>query len=421
MERKPRVKTKGQPGKQRARKGNLPAFPAPVRRVAGAKLPPANAREEAEKKKKNTAFLFLLAGVLVLAPCMYLAGTAYAGGELKPDPEEAARLAVQEQEIDMALARIDIIQMEAAPTPSPTPQPGQPGTAVDIVVNGTPVVSLSDEAAARALLTKYLNVMAVAPQGETFLYAGYEQEIKILTAQGEAPYYDFDTAFQLLFSEPDLIPVTVKTLKREAGTGSAGLNTEKNEHLYEGERRILQLGAGERTVTSTELTYVGDALFSTGEPVTEKVMAARGTLVQTGKFDSSGEKKDAGKKHKDTEIPFSYPMRGRVTAYYGVIDETFHRGLDIKADKGTKVTAPAEGVVIFCGERGDYGFVVDIDHGEGFVSRLTHLTEVDLELNQRVFAKDLIGKLKEAEEGETHLHYELLLDGIPTNPLFYLK
>ena len=169
---------------------------------------------------------------------------------------------------------------------------------------------------------------------------------------------------------------------------------------------------------------MGDALFSTGEPVTEKVMAARGTLVQTGKFDSSGEKKDAGKKHKDTEIPFSYPMRGRVTAYYGVIDETFHRGLDIKADKGTKVTAPAEGVVIFCRERGQCPVVLpdpNTSRAIGFVSRLTHLTEVDLELNQRVFAKDLIGRLKEAEEGETHLHYELLLDGIPTNPLFYLK
>jgi len=371
-------------------------------------------------KQKNTAFLLLAAAVLVLAPCLYLAGSSYTGGTLKPDPAEAAHLTTQAEQVEMALARIEVIQMEAAPTPSPTPQPGQPGTAVDIVVNGNAIVSLSDEAAARALLTKYLNVMAVAPEGETFLYAGYEQEIKILNAQGEAPYYDFDTAFQLLFSEPDLIPVTVKTVKQEAGTGAAPQNTEKNDHIYKGERKILQLGTGERTITSTELTYVGDALFSTGEPVTTKVQEARTTLVQTGKFDASGEKKDAGKQHKDTKIEFTYPMRGKVTANYGVIDSVFHRGLDIKADAGTKVIAPAEGLVIFCGERGDYGFTVDIDHGDGFVSRLTHLDQVDLELNQRIFLKDPVGTLKKADSGQTHLHYELLLDGIPTNPLFYL-
>ena len=408
-------------GKKALKKPVGRALPAPIRRGAGpAEKPRPNPQEEARTKKKNTSFLLLAAAVLVLAPCFYLAGSAYAGGRLKPDPAEAAALQQQAEQVDMALARIEVIQMEAAPTPSPTPQPGQPGTAVDIVVNGKAIVSLSDEAAAKALLTKYLNVMAVAPEGETFLYAGYEQDIRILTAGGEAPYYDFDTAFQLLFSEPELIPITVKTLKQEASTGAVSVSSEKNDHLYQGERRILQLGAGERTVTSTELTYVGDALFSTGEPVTQKVMAGRSTLLQTGKFDDSGEKKDAGKKHKETKIEFSFPMRGSISENYGMIDDRFHRGIDIKADAGTKVIAPAEGIIVFCGERGDYGFTVDIDHGDGFVSRLTHLEQVELELNQRIFDKEQVGTLKKAESGQTHLHYELLLDGIPTNPRFYL-
>jgi murein DD-endopeptidase MepM/ murein hydrolase activator NlpD len=77
--------------------------------------------------------------------------------------------------------------------------------------------------------------------------------------------------------------------------------------------------------------------------------------------------------------------------------------------------------VVFCAERGAYGFVVDIDHGNGFVSRLTHLSDVQVELNQRVFIGDPVGVLAEdTDGGKPVLHYELIIDGIPYNPLFYI-
>jgi len=95
--------------------------------------------------------------------------------------------------------------------------------------------------------------------------------------------------------------------------------------------------------------------------------------------------------------------------------------LEISNSAGTKIVAPGEGVVVYCGERGAYGFVVDIDHGNGFVSRLTHLTDVQVELNQRVFIGDAVGNLAESEDGgKPVLHYELIIDGIPYNPLFYI-
>ena len=85
------------------------------------------------------------------------------------------------------------------------------------------------------------------------------------------------------------------------------------------------------------------------------------------------------------------------------------------------VTAPAEGLIVYCGERGAYGFVVDIDHGNGFVSRLTHLSDVVVEMNQRVFAGDAIGVLAEDPDGgKPVFHYELMIDGIPYNPLYYI-
>ena len=67
--------------------------------------------------------------------------------------------------------------------------------------------------------------------------------------------------------------------------------------------------------------------------------------------------------------------------------------------------------------------VAVFDHGDGFVSRLTHLADVTLELNQRVFAGDAVGKLAESERSgkKPRLHYELLVDGVPYNPLYYLE
>ena len=66
--------------------------------------------------------------------------------------------------------------------------------------------------------------------------------------------------------------------------------------------------------------------------------------------------------------------------------------------------------------------VVEIDHGNGFVSRLTHCADLQVELNQRVFQGDTVAVLAENTEGsgKPHLHYELLIDGVPYNPYYYL-
>ena len=115
-------------------------------------------------------------------------------------------------------------------------------------------------------------------------------------------------------------------------------------------------------------------------------------------------------------------MRGQMVHYFGYVEGKMNYGLEIGNSAGTNVVAPGEGVVVYCGERGAYGFVVDIDHGNGFVSRLTHLSDVQVELNQRVFIGDPVGKLApDADGGKPVLHYELIIDGIPYNPLFYFN
>lgn len=97
-----------------------------------------------------------------------------------------------------------------------------------------------------------------------------------------------------------------------------------------------------------------------------------------------------------------------------------HTGIDIVARRGTPVVAAAKGTVTFAGNTGgDYGYMVDIDHGAGMVTRYAHLGQgsVVVRRGQRVERWEKVG-----EVGTTGLvtspsiHYEVLVDGKARNP-----
>jgi murein DD-endopeptidase MepM/ murein hydrolase activator NlpD len=94
-----------------------------------------------------------------------------------------------------------------------------------------------------------------------------------------------------------------------------------------------------------------------------------------------------------------------------------HYGLDIVAPTGTPVHAAAKGRVVYAGWRGDFGNMVEIDHGYGRVTRYAHMSKTSVRLGQRVTRGEVIGQV-----GMTglavgpHLHYEVLIDGKPANP-----
>jgi murein DD-endopeptidase MepM/ murein hydrolase activator NlpD len=94
-----------------------------------------------------------------------------------------------------------------------------------------------------------------------------------------------------------------------------------------------------------------------------------------------------------------------------------HLGVDIVAPAGTPVIAAARGRVSFVGRRGEYGNMIEIDHGYGRATRYAHLSRMDVRVGQWVERAQAIGKV-----GSTglavgaHLHYEVLINGRPANP-----
>jgi len=96
-----------------------------------------------------------------------------------------------------------------------------------------------------------------------------------------------------------------------------------------------------------------------------------------------------------------------------------HTGLDIIASQGTPVRAAAAGVVatVDRSNKGN-GNVVQIDHGNGYMTRYEHLTEMYVSSGQRVSAGTKIGTVgMTGVSFATHLHYEVLKDGTPVNPV----
>lgn len=325
-------------------------------------------------------------------------------------------------------AVIDVIDINAvAVTPEPTAAPIVPRDAVTLLVGRRPVLSLASEPEAQKLLWEYLQSCAVAPEGEKFVSARFAQEIIIGPVDGSATIIGFDEAAAQLKNTPSLVPVLVTTQRVETATADVTVTSDEAKALSKGTRIVRQVGAGAVTQSSATVEYIAGVEARASEPVVTTVSPARATLIETGAYtkkDTSGEPgKGEGERGKDARsLTLQYPMRGSVKLRFGYCEGVMHNGLDIENSAGTKIVAPGEGVVIYCAERGAYGYTVDIDHGNGFVSRLTHLQQSTVELNQRVFAGEEIGVLAPLTDSrdKPHLHYELIIDNIPYNPEFYL-
>jgi len=99
----------------------------------------------------------------------------------------------------------------------------------------------------------------------------------------------------------------------------------------------------------------------------------------------------------------------------------FHRGVDIVADKGALVVATADGVVSRSIRVPDYGKMIDVSHGYGFVTRYAHLNEILVRPGQRVHRGETIGRVGSTGRSTgPHVHYEVFRDGRRVNPWKYL-
>jgi murein DD-endopeptidase MepM/ murein hydrolase activator NlpD len=125
--------------------------------------------------------------------------------------------------------------------------------------------------------------------------------------------------------------------------------------------------------------------------------------------------------------PSIWPTSGFVTSGYGFRispftgHQQFHAGIDIAADFGTKIVAPASGRVVFAGQRGSFGRMVEIDHGFGIHTYFGHTDDIYVRVGQHVERGTRIASVGSTGRSTgPHLHYQVKVDGRTVNPADYI-
>jgi murein DD-endopeptidase MepM/ murein hydrolase activator NlpD len=129
-------------------------------------------------------------------------------------------------------------------------------------------------------------------------------------------------------------------------------------------------------------------------------------------------------------VPLRMPLLGdaSITSPFGYRADPFlgrlalHPGVDLVEAWGAEIHATGAGRVTHAGPMGGYGIMVEIDHGNGLVTRYAHMSKALVEEGQDVVQGAVLGKMGSSGRSTgPHLHYEVRVDGEPVDPERYLR
>lgn len=121
---------------------------------------------------------------------------------------------------------------------------------------------------------------------------------------------------------------------------------------------------------------------------------------------------------RNTQVMDKFATRRRYTFEGRVVDTQDHLGFDLASRVQDDIPAANSGVVVMSEYFGIYGNTVIVDHGYGLQTLYSHLSRIDVEVGQAVEAGQRLGLTGETGlAGGDHLHFAVLLGGLPVNPL----
>ncbi len=125
--------------------------------------------------------------------------------------------------------------------------------------------------------------------------------------------------------------------------------------------------------------------------------------------------------------PSIWPTRGWVTSGFGYRKSPFtgipekHEGLDIAARMGSEIRATADGMVVLSGRENGYGNMVEVDHGYGVMTRYGHNSKNLVNVGDKIKRGQVIALVGNTGRSTgPHVHYEVLVNGIPVSPRNYI-
>ncbi|WP_156911779.1 M23 family metallopeptidase [Kaistia adipata] len=128
-------------------------------------------------------------------------------------------------------------------------------------------------------------------------------------------------------------------------------------------------------------------------------------------------------------LPLKRPIgNADISSRFGARKDPFlgraamHTGIDFRAPTGLPAKSVADGTVIAAGYNGGYGNMVDVDHGNGVVTRYGHLSKIAVKVGEKVVAGRRVGNVGSTGRSTgPHLHYEIRINGKAIDPMNYLR
>jgi murein DD-endopeptidase MepM/ murein hydrolase activator NlpD len=170
-----------------------------------------------------------------------------------------------------------------------------------------------------------------------------------------------------------------------------------------------------RNLTLLEFTEILDKLARQVDARTDQLNVLEALLLQSS----------ASRRFMPTLPPildswFSSNFGFRIDPFTG--QRSFHEGIDFPAEIGTTVQAAASGKVVFADVHPEYGKMVEIDHGNGLVTRYAHASQLLVKEGDLVVAGQRIAAVGTTGRSTgPHLHFEVRLNGVAQNPARFLK
>eukprot|EP00036_Acanthoecidae_sp_10tr_P004714 CAMPEP_0182945442 /NCGR_PEP_ID=MMETSP0105_2-20130417/55522_1 /TAXON_ID=81532 ORGANISM="Acanthoeca-like sp., Strain 10tr" /NCGR_SAMPLE_ID=MMETSP0105_2 /ASSEMBLY_ACC=CAM_ASM_000205 /LENGTH=259 /DNA_ID=CAMNT_0025085463 /DNA_START=240 /DNA_END=1019 /DNA_ORIENTATION=+ len=131
--------------------------------------------------------------------------------------------------------------------------------------------------------------------------------------------------------------------------------------------------------------------------------------------------------HEQSQLSGRPIASGWLSSYYGMRADPFtgetamHKGLDFAGKAGNDVLATAAGIVTWAGERSGYGHLVEIEHGDGFITRYGHNETLTVSIGDVVTKGQPIAKMGNTGRSTgVHVHYEVIRNGKQIDPLPYV-
>ena len=132
---------------------------------------------------------------------------------------------------------------------------------------------------------------------------------------------------------------------------------------------------------------------------------------------------------QDEVYPTGRPIkRGWVSSYFGYRTDPFsgriahHDGIDLAGKQGAEVISVAAGIVTWAGKRYGYGYLVEINHGNGYVTRYGHNEKIEVKVGDTIKKGDTIARMGSTGRSTgPHVHFEVIKNGRAVDPIKYIR